>query len=919
MLPRCLLQHTTDKFYHLAKEQGYRSRAAFKLVQLNKKYDFLSKASSLLDLCAAPGGWLQARWRRLGGPHWHYSCSALRRLAPWLTRPFAAQVAHKYMPLSSTIVGVDLVPIRPIRGVVTLTEDITTAKCRAAVKRCLPPGGLFDVVICDGAPNVGGAWSAEAYTQAALVLEACKLACDVLAPKGLFITKVFRSAEYHALLYTFHQLFERVESTKPLASRSTSAEIYVACIGYRAPGKLDKRLLDPTHLFASTEGGDGAGDAGQGASGKPSVLDVPDGETRRNRGGYDTATGTLFTFGDAEADFVSSDKPVEALGAFNLFRIAPGSELDVHEATTGEVRSLIADLRVLGKRDFRALLKWRDGVRRTRAAEAKAAAAAAEAADGAKAAGEADAGDEEDKLLAEMEEVRERAERRKRREKKTKAKAKTKARVRAALGANGDANDVYGHDNELFALKRVTGGKAGLERVADKATGDSDGDDSEDELRALAAEQSDEEDDAYGDDDGEEDPDRVADEVLLNRELDAMYAAYATRRGLKHTGEVVVKRRSRASLKDAGELAGDMDGDIGEDTDDFDWRASGKELAKRTAASAAEAAASRNPLVLSGPKGKAQGGSLADIWFSNPVFDDIIRGSTAQPAAGRVKPAKRKQVAAAEEDEEEEDAIRTAARAAARGWEASGGDKDEARPKKAASGRGGTATRGEDTDFEIVPQRADDGSDSDSDRSTSYDREMDETLDDGTKAEIRAMGRLLMRRKTREALTEEGYHKWTSGSQEELPPWFAADEARHCRRNLPVTAAEVAAEKAALRALDARPIKKVAEARARKKRKLAVRMDQARSQANAIADQEDVPLASRMRQIERVYAKSRRGKGGPTGKGGKGGKDAKGSSKSRLDPRMRKDQRQVGSKKKAENAKRKGKGGRGKGGGGKKR
>ncbi|EME32501.1 FtsJ-like methyltransferase family protein [Galdieria sulphuraria] len=312
-----------DKYYHLAKEQGYRSRAAFKLIQLNRKYDLLGSARAVVDLCAAPGGWLQ--------------------------------VARKETPIACVCVGVDIVPIRPIPGTTCLTHDITKESCIGAIRKALE-GTRPDVILCDGSPSMGTAWLQDAYTQSELTLAALRLSVSLLSPNGSFVAKVFRSSEYTSLLYVMNQLFGKVFSTKPQASRAESAEIYVICTKFKDMKKIDQKLLDPRTVFKEQDE--------QSKTKKSNRLIFPH-QKKRNRLGYDEENGTNLFRKCSVLDFIKSSQPIHILNNTHVLEFGEEGQAQYIKSlaiTSADVLENCKDLQVLGPKDQRRLLHWRKAV-----------------------------------------------------------------------------------------------------------------------------------------------------------------------------------------------------------------------------------------------------------------------------------------------------------------------------------------------------------------------------------------------------------------------------------------------------------------------------------------------------------------------------------------------------------------------------
>ena len=194
---RWLQRQLNDPYVTAAKAQGWRSRAAFKLIELDEKYHIIAKGARVLDLGAAPGGWSQV---------------ALARGA-------------------ASVVGVDLLPIDPVAGADFILGDFLEEGMEQRLTELL--GGKADLVLSDMAPNTSGHVATDHIRIMALAETALAFACDILAPGGAFVCKLFQGGAEKNMLDTLKQRFRVVRHAKPPASRKDSKEMYVVATGFR--------------------------------------------------------------------------------------------------------------------------------------------------------------------------------------------------------------------------------------------------------------------------------------------------------------------------------------------------------------------------------------------------------------------------------------------------------------------------------------------------------------------------------------------------------------------------------------------------------------------------------------------------------------------------------------------------------------
>ena len=634
------------------------------------------------------------------------------------------------------------------------------------------------------------------------------------------MTKVFRSNDYNPFLWVCKQFFDRVEATKPPSSRNVSAEIFVVCRGFKAPKRIDPRLLDPQAVFAELSGPSIDHEA---KVFKPEMK-------KRKREGYEEGDWTQFKEAPA-SEFIQSIDPIRMLATLNKLSFEQKSNGDIAQATldrlpetTDEIRHSCADLKVLGRKDFKNLLKWRLRVRQIFGFSTKGKKVepinAEEVA-------EVQSMDEDMQMQEEMQRLRDqqdsqkRKERRKENERKRKEILRMQMHMIAPTDIGLEQNGPLGEDS-VFSMRTAVKAQHALSFRAGKMH--------------SAVEQSKEE-SGEKESSGFSDSDSGAD--ALEESLDAMYSQYQERKASSDAKHMAKRRRERA---DEWNGFDDNDGSDGE-TELMEDSASDGSLsdidgvdAKALFGEPDEEEKLENRL-----------SRRANIFFDNEIFNEIV---VHAPAQERTEDADDSGIEL--DDANHDSEIKPASQIKPKSEpsnEVVGQTQQRAKKSESTLAKSKRESKSKDG-LEYVRPEAEDSADS-------GERQNGRPNIDIITAEAMTLAHSLVTgRKSKEDFVDEGFNKYTFRDSDGLPEWFLEDENKHSKPLRPISAAAAAAVREKMRALNARPIKKVREAKERKRFKAARTLEKLKKKSAVLADDEGTSEKDKAQGIAKLMNKA---------------------------------------------------------------
>jgi AdoMet-dependent rRNA methyltransferase SPB1 len=628
-------------------------------------------------------------------------------------------------------------------------------------------------------------------------------------PGGTFVSKVFRSKDYNKLMWVFNQLFGRVEATKPSSSRNVSAEIFVVCRDFLAPKKIDPRILDPAYVFKEiddmvVDDGDDSKKTKEKQGAVINNIFHPE-KKRRHRDGYEDGDYTLHS-STPVAEFIESSEYLDILARSTCLSFDEedddAQKIAGHPLTTDDIKACCLDLKVIGKKDFKSLIKWREALRidlgfaksRKEIQEEK-----KKAEEEAKAHEDSE-GTLEERLATEAEQAQTTAKKAKKKQRERKAKQMLKMR----LGMD-TPHDIGMEASQLgvgdFEVEDPTVTLSKPQDASEESEADSGSD--EDSSSEIEAYDSDEE---------------VAMKIgALDDEMEGLFTEYLSRKSKKDPAQVVKKVKEGAA-KDFEEWYGmeyekELDEQAGEEGSGSDSE-SGSDPYQ-------DSSSDEESLEEKDTNTTAKLSTKAKLFFDNPVFKSLQKDESQSEKSLFGKDM-------LDDDSSDDEQVFRNAKEKARKNKRKRKDEEETEANK---------------EFEVVPleEPASDGD----------DNYAIETAQEYTIAQqmIRSAGK-------RDAI--DGAYNRYSFNDPDLPSWFLMDENRHNKPTLPVTKQAVEIMRQRQMALNARPIRKVAEAKFRKKTRALRRIEKTMKKAESLNDEEDLSEKSKLTKIATMMNKAKK-------------------------------------------------------------